>query len=151
MWLWSEWIDKMLEGRRVSWERPKFFKLCPIVLNYIQNIFPKSAKNFPALLVYGHAYLGANCARSLNLPFSHLSQKQWRARRGGAAGGGSPSGLKHSGQALFSRQAQVARKCWKIKNISVQWKISGQTLFSRQAQVVQNSEWEKMYIFNTVN
>jgi len=94
MWLWSEWIDKMLEGRRVSWERPKFFKLCPIVLNYIQNIFPKSAKNFPALLVYGHAYLGANCARSLNLPFSHLSQKQWRARRGGGGGGRQPLRLE---------------------------------------------------------
>ena len=34
------------EGRRVFWERPKFFELCPIFSNYIQHIFPGGAKNF---------------------------------------------------------------------------------------------------------
>ena len=27
-------------GRRVFWEGPKLFKLCPMVLNYVQHIFP---------------------------------------------------------------------------------------------------------------
>jgi len=27
-------------GRGVFWEGPKFFKLCPIFLNYVQHIFP---------------------------------------------------------------------------------------------------------------
>jgi len=62
MWLWSEWIDKMFGGRRASREGPKFFKLCPIVSNYIQNIFPRGVKKFPAPPMYGHAYLVANCA-----------------------------------------------------------------------------------------
>ena len=42
-----------------------------------------------------------------------------------------PPGLKNSGQTLFSGQAQVAQKSWKIKNISKQWKISGKILFFR--------------------
>jgi len=33
-------------GRRVFWERPKFFKLCSIVLNYVQHIFPWGRKFF---------------------------------------------------------------------------------------------------------
>jgi len=44
-----------------------------------------------------------------------------------------------SGQTLFSGQAQVAKKSWMIKNISMQWKISGQLCFSEQAQVAQKS------------
>jgi len=35
--------------RRVFWEGPKFFKLCPRILNYVQHIFPGGAKNFQAL------------------------------------------------------------------------------------------------------
>jgi len=31
-------------GRRLFWEGPKFFKLCPTVLNYVQHIFPGGAK-----------------------------------------------------------------------------------------------------------
>jgi len=31
-------------------------------LGYIQNIFPRGAKKFPAPPIYGHADLGANCA-----------------------------------------------------------------------------------------
>jgi len=57
------------------------------------------------------------------------------------SGGAAATGLKNSGQTLFSGQAQLAQKSWKIKNISIQWKFSGQILFSGQAQVVQNSEW----------
>jgi len=34
------------EGRRVFREGPKFFELCPIVLNYVQHIFPGRANNF---------------------------------------------------------------------------------------------------------
>ena len=34
------------DGRRVFREGPKFFELCPIVLNYVQHIFPRGAKNF---------------------------------------------------------------------------------------------------------
>jgi len=52
---------------------------------------------------------------------------QWRTRWGG----GRPPGLKNLGQTPFSGQAQVAQKSWKIKNISIQWKISGQILFFR--------------------
>jgi len=37
-----------------------------------------------------------------------------------AGGGRPPPGLKNSGQTLFSGQAQVAQKSWKIKNISIQ-------------------------------
>jgi len=40
-------------GRRVFWEGPKFFKLCPIVLNYIQHIFPGGASPSCAPLVTG--------------------------------------------------------------------------------------------------
>jgi len=36
-------------GRRVFWEGPKFFKLCPIFLNYVQHIFPRGAKKFRGL------------------------------------------------------------------------------------------------------
>jgi len=35
---------------------------CPIVLNYIQSIFPRRAKNFPVPPICGHAYLGDNYA-----------------------------------------------------------------------------------------
>jgi len=34
------------EGRRVFWEGPKFFELCPIVLNDVQHIFLGGAKIF---------------------------------------------------------------------------------------------------------
>ena len=33
-------------GRRVFWEGTKFFKLCPIILNYVQHIFTSGAENF---------------------------------------------------------------------------------------------------------
>jgi len=32
--------------RKVFWEGPKFFKLCPIVFNYAQKIFPGVRKGF---------------------------------------------------------------------------------------------------------
>jgi len=35
------------EGRRVFWERLKLFKLCLIVSNYVQHIFPWRMKNTP--------------------------------------------------------------------------------------------------------
>jgi len=34
------------EGRRVFWEGPQAFELCPIVLNDVQHIFPGEEKNF---------------------------------------------------------------------------------------------------------
>ena len=34
------------EGRRVFWEGPKVFELCPIVLNDVQHIFPGGRKFF---------------------------------------------------------------------------------------------------------
>jgi len=34
------------EGRRVFREGPKYFELCPIVLNYVRHIFPGGAKFF---------------------------------------------------------------------------------------------------------
>ena len=40
-------------GRRVFWEKPNFFKLCPVVSDYVQHIFPRGAKNFPPPLVTG--------------------------------------------------------------------------------------------------
>jgi len=33
-------------GRRFFWEGTKFFKLCSIILSYVQNIFSKRAKHF---------------------------------------------------------------------------------------------------------
>jgi len=33
-------------NRRLFWEEHKFFKLCPIVSNYVQRIFPGGSKNF---------------------------------------------------------------------------------------------------------
>jgi len=30
---------------RAFWEGTKFFKLCPIILNYVQHIFPRGANN----------------------------------------------------------------------------------------------------------
>jgi len=71
-----------------------------------------------------------SCSRSESIvgtdEMGHSSNRQWRTRR---RGDGRPHGLKYSGQTLFSGQAQVAQKSWKIKNISIQWKISGQLLF----------------------
>jgi len=32
-------------GRRLFWVGPKFFKLCPIFLNYLQHIFPGGRTN----------------------------------------------------------------------------------------------------------
>ena len=55
-----------------------------------------------------------------------VAYETWGAGRAAA-----PPGLKKSGQTLFSGQAQVAQISWKIKNISLQWKISGQILFFR--------------------
>ena len=34
------------EGRRVFWEGPKCFGLCPIIWNYVQHIFPRGEKFF---------------------------------------------------------------------------------------------------------
>jgi len=68
---------------------------------------------------------------------------QWRTKRG--VGGGRPPGLKNSGQTLFSRQAKVAQKSWKINNISMQWKISGQILFFR-ASAGFSKFWMIIYI-----
>ena len=45
-------------GGRVFWEGPKFFKLCPVVLNYVQHILPGEGKIFsnpPATADYGPA------------------------------------------------------------------------------------------------
>jgi len=44
-------------GRRVFWEWPKFCKLRPIVLNYVQHIFPGREKNFAG----GFASLRSPC------------------------------------------------------------------------------------------
>jgi len=33
--------------RRVFWEGQKFFEPCPIVLSFVQHVFPGEAKNFP--------------------------------------------------------------------------------------------------------
>jgi len=52
---------------------------------------------------------------------------------------------KISGQTLFSGQAQVAQKSWKIKNLSIQWKIQGKLYFTGQAQVPQKSRMWKVY------
>ena len=67
---------------------------------------------------------------NLVIPPPTYKYDQWHIRRGGAAAPPSP-GLKISGQTLFSGQAQVAQKSWKINNISIQWNISGQILFLR--------------------
>ena len=63
--------------------------------------------------------------------------------RSGVRGGGAaaPSGLKISGQTLFSGQAQVAQKSWKLKIFQYSEKFQGKFCFSGQAQAVQNSEW----------
>jgi len=39
-------------GRRVFWVGSKFFKLCPIVLNYVQQISPQGARNFAGELLH---------------------------------------------------------------------------------------------------
>ena len=76
-------------------------------------------------------------------------RNQWRTRRGGGGDGRLP-GLKNLEQTLFSGQAQVAQKSWKIKNISIQWKISGQILFFRASRLFKILN-DKKYIFSTVN
>jgi len=48
----------MLGGEEFSQSGPNFLNY----FQYVQNIFPKGAKNFPDPPIYGHAYLGANCA-----------------------------------------------------------------------------------------
>ena len=69
-------------------------------------------------------------------------------REGGA--GVRPPGLKNSGQTLFSEQAQVSQKSWKIKNFSMQWKIPGHILFFR-ASAGCSKLWRIKNTFNTVN
>jgi len=34
------------EGRRVFWEGPKYFELCPVLFKFVQNIFPGGEKIF---------------------------------------------------------------------------------------------------------
>jgi len=56
---------KYLGGEEFSERGPNFFKLCPIVLNYVQNVFPRGQKIFLRplnILFYEHAHLGANYA-----------------------------------------------------------------------------------------
>jgi len=43
-------LKKFLRGKEFPERGPNFLNLCPIVLNYFQNIFPRAAKNFPAPL-----------------------------------------------------------------------------------------------------
>jgi len=46
--MWSRPVTSLghQEGRRVFSEGPKVFKLCPIVSNYVQHIFPGGEKIF---------------------------------------------------------------------------------------------------------
>jgi len=55
------------EGRRVFWEGPTFFVLCPIVSNYVQDIFLVGTKNFLPAPSWLRAclYAGTKCARKL--------------------------------------------------------------------------------------
>jgi len=53
--------------RRVFWEVPKVFELCPIVLDFVQHIFPGEAKNFqgafplaPLITILASFALGIN-------------------------------------------------------------------------------------------
>ena len=51
--------------RRVFWQRPNFFKLCPIVLNYVQHIFTGGIKKLggssPALHPLVRCWLWYSC------------------------------------------------------------------------------------------
>ena len=72
-----------------------------------------------------------------------------RTRRG--SGGSRPLSWKNfRANSVFQGKAQVAKKSWMIKYISIQWKFSGQLVFFRQAQVAQKS-CDKKYLCNTVN
>jgi len=55
---------------------------------------------------------------------------------------------KTSWQTLFSGQAQVPQKSWKIKIFQCSEEFQGKLYFSGHAQVVQNSEWLKRYIYS---
>ena len=100
--------------------------------------------------------------RKLNIIPATIQQKfvclcvQWRTRRG-VGEVCRPPGLKISGQTLFSEQAQIAKKSWKIKRIWMQWNFSGQTLFFRAHSVLQgkrkllkNTECSLQSMFNTM-
>ena len=68
--------------RRVFWEGPKYFKLCPIVLNYTQHIFPGGTKILQeglapcAPLVTGmtitQAGVGSQTLRSGTVAINHM-------------------------------------------------------------------------------
>jgi len=73
-------------GSEEFFEGPNFLKLCPVVLSYVQHLFPRAARP-PS---YGPAHLGANCApvptpSSPDKPFQLLSQtslnkgKRWHS------------------------------------------------------------------------
>ena len=49
------------------------------------------------------------------------------------------------------RASASSSKTWKIKIFQSSEKFQGKLCFSGHAQVVQNSEWLKIYIFNTIN
>ena len=83
------------EGRRVFWEGPKFFELCPIILIIdVQYIFPRGAKNFlgeastplrpppgygSSGTAYLHSYAPQRKHRSLTWPGPHTA---WHINEG---------------------------------------------------------------------
>ena len=117
MWLWSEWIDRMFGGRRVFGDGPKFFKLCPIVLNYVQNIFSRGGEKFFCALYLWTCLLGVQLCPSpytflaRQSHFSILSQKSFAQRKEMTFDGG----LKTLGLQLCSVYIAVPLKIWQKK------------------------------------
>jgi len=68
------------EERRVCWEWLKLFKLCPILSNYVQHIFPGRGKNFlgvvspPLVTVPGTEELEQNCCVTTSVPLDWQTQ-----------------------------------------------------------------------------
>jgi len=66
--------------QRVFWEGPKFFKLYPIVLNYVQHTFPGEAKKTlgsPQLRPGGNVVVDTVTRAEIEVIFHHAAQNDW--------------------------------------------------------------------------
>jgi len=94
---------------------------CQQLLSGVRTPVPTAGSQRLPLGERVHAFDGVGCQSLLKGKLQPVAYE---------AGVGRPPGWKIKGK-LFSRQGEVAQKSWKIKNISLQWRIFGQILFFR--------------------
>jgi len=85
--------------QRVFWVGPKFLKLCPRTLNYVQNIFPGGAKIFQALrpITTGLMYIKKSRYIQKSIQGYIASVASRTGLRGGGQRGQLPRALRSKG------------------------------------------------------